>query len=286
MTVKLSGRCGSGLLPAKMYSLEFGCNFGFSVSRTRGGRRRLGAEPSAEWWLNDRGGAGGKTDWLYLQEPFVLKEQRRCPHEIIHRENQEIARMAQAESLLWQHKRQWFNPRPLWYTKVSLSKILKPRVLLCMNVLEVAWSGCPSHYCVNTTVRVTADQYITFMLQLVNQFTKQEEWPSSLICPYSSINLQVYMQSVTILGSSAGLGLASSPLFLQETYLTLITSTLVSRQSSFPTAPSAAACLLFFIHKYTACSWLWMQSCILPLRTDLLSRQHSLISCSQWLSFI
>lgn len=92
-------------------------------------------------------------------------------------------------------------------------------------VYDCAWGrprwGRHCHYRVSMWVRVNADQYITFMLQLVNHFVtlkKQEDRSSAVISPFSSLNLHVYTQSM-IWGSSAGLGLASPALFLQEPYL-------------------------------------------------------------------
>lgn len=60
------------------------------------------------------------------------------------------------------------------------------------------------------------------MLQLVNYFVtlkKQEDGTSAAISKFSSLNLHVYTQSMIFWGSSAGLGLASPALFLQEPYL-------------------------------------------------------------------
>lgn len=99
----------------------------------------------------------------------------------------------------------------------------KPQVI---PVYDCAWGrprwGRHCHYRVSMWVRVNADQYITFMLQLVNHFVtlkKQGDRTPSVISQFSSLNLHVYTQSLIFWGLSAGLGLASPALFLQEPYL-------------------------------------------------------------------
>lgn len=108
-------------------------------------------------------------------------------------------------------QRLWFDPRPLWYAKESLGKIIKP----CG---EIQW-GWYCHYCANMSVRMNV-----------------ETGRHSLISPYSSPYLPEYTQCMITPGSSAGMG------------------------------PASYHCL---------CRTL--QSCILPLRIDLLSCQLSLI---------
>lgn len=68
-------------------------------------------------------------------------------------------------------------------------------------------------------------------------------------------------QSTIILGSSVGLGLASSPIFLQQNYLTADhIKPYVHTATLFQQLLPGLHFFSLFIHKYTACLWLWVQS--------------------------
>lgn len=138
--------------------------------------------------------------------------------------------MAQVKWLLAQRSR--FNPWSLWYANVS-EQDSEPQD----SPVYMRWpsgGGRHCHYRVNMCVRVNADQYITFMLQPVNQFItleKHDDGPSSVTTHYSSLKLHMYTRSTIFQGSSAIWVLhhqrssSRKPIFL-------ITSTLVSRTNS------------------------------------------------------
>lgn len=168
MTVNQSGRCGSVLLPEKLHSLEFSCNSGFSVSRALADHRRLGTEKITDQWQHIR--AWRKLTYYTILHSWGWKSNVAFLSSL--RGKHWNCSYGSFEVVVLETQRLWFIRWPLRYAKVSLSKILNPRVFLCKNMLAVA-----SSWLVEATIAWKwpwgwmQPTNIISMLQHINQFT-------------------------------------------------------------------------------------------------------------------